>query len=101
MTTNDHLIGFIIAATLTSTIIMGGVTMVYFLDKHRSARHTSPTAEPQGTTPTRSTAATMTPLGSPATGANSRSDPEPDRPAITQSKEPATGASAGNNTAHR
>lgn len=38
MATDHHLIAFIIAAILTSMVIMGGVTTVYFLDKRRSDR---------------------------------------------------------------
>ena len=35
MSADAHLIGFLIAAVVVPVLILGGMTMAYFLDKHR------------------------------------------------------------------
>lgn len=109
MTTTEYLIGFIIAAVLTPVIILGGMTMAYFLDKHRAdppkagmSRPTSGTAEAEGNQSTRDIVETFAPLGSSlAAGSQLRPDPENDSPSISQSKELATSTSGGNSNARR
>ena len=55
MTSTEYLVGFIIAAALVPTIILGGMTSAYFLGKrrvdapHRPAGHARETATAGGT----------------------------------------------------
>lgn len=45
MTATGYLVGFIIAAAVVSTVVMGGMTLLYFLEKNRtSVRRPGPAA---------------------------------------------------------
>lgn len=109
MTSTDYLIGFIIAAVLTPVIILGGVTAVYFLDKHRAdsrraglSRPTSRTAEAEGHTSAGDVVEAFAPLGSSlAAGSRLRPESEKDFPTTSQSMELSTSTSGGNNNARR
>lgn len=82
MSSTEYLVGFIVAAVLTPVIILGGMTLVYFLDKHRPDRpevdsrgRTSSTAGSADHQSTGDIVDTFAPLGSSlAAGARLRPD---------------------------
>lgn len=109
MTGTEYVVGFIIAAVLTPVIILGGMTMAYFLDKHRVdpskasvSRSASSGTPGQHRTSAGEIGRTLAPLASPmAAGSRLQPHAENDSPSSTQSKEPATTSSGGNTNVHR